>query len=452
MPAWFPTLSQHFMLGALALLVYVLSTRMRRERRPPHAAIAWVMGLALLPYLVLPLYLLFGQRKLRAAPKAAPVDVSADAHWAADLLGSFGVASPRPAQIRFHADGLQSRDALWECIEQARTDLDVCTFLIGDDTFGREVLERLTRQAQRGVRVRLLIDGFGSWLSSRRSLRALAGSGIQVVLFSPLFLGRWIGPRNLRNHRKMVIADGSRLWAGGRNLAAEYFTGRNGAPPWIDLSFDVTGEIAAVAGKQFQADWSAAQGKSAAPVHATPISVSGPLAQFLPSGPDQTEDTAQSLLIAACFRARHRLLAVTPYFLPDDGLRTAMRLAARRGVRLTLVLPAASNHRLTDFVRSRALRELAEAGAEILLLPAMVHAKAMVVDDTLALCGSINLDRRSLLLNYECAVVFYGEEQIAWLARWIEATASQGATFNGKPPGLMRDLAEGLLLAVAFEL
>ncbi len=447
-----PSFSQHFMWSAIALLVYVINARRRRERRPPATAIAWVLCLALLPYLALPLYLLFGQRKLKTAPKAARVDAVADAHWAAALLGSFGMAPPTPAQVRFHADGLQSREALWECIDQARSELDVCIFLIGNDAFGRDILERLERQARRGVRVRLLLDGLGAWFTPLLSLRALKRSGAKVTLFRPLFLGRGSSPRNLRNHRKMVIADKGRLWAGGRNLAAEYFVGQDGQPAWIDLTFDATGEIAAVAARQFQTDWSAARGEVAGAIHSTADLVSGPLVQYLASGPDQSEDTAQALLVDACFRARQRLIAVTPYFLPDDGLRTAMRLAALRGVKITLALPAISNHRLTDFVRSRALRDLAEAGVEIRLLPGMVHAKAVVIDDTLALCGSINLDRRSLLLNYECAVVFYGEEQIAWLANWIEILASQGTRFNNKPPGLVRDLAEGVLLAIAFEL
>ena len=129
-----------------------------------------------------------------------------------------------------------------------------------------------------------------------------------------------------------------------------------------------------------------------------------------------------------------------------------MRLAARRGVKVTIVLPQRSNHVLADFVRSRPMRDLAGAGVEFRLLPAMIHAKGVVIDETLALCGSINLDLRSLLLNHEAAVVFYGREQIDWLAQWITAKAEQGEKYHAVPPTLLRDIAEGVLLTVAFQL
>ena len=226
----------------------------------------------------------------------------------------------------------------------------------------------------------------------------------------------------------MVIADGARLWAGGRNLAAEYFSGAAGAPPWLDLTFDLQGRVAAAAASQFEYDWVAAGGKPAgaaleSAAAAVAAAAPGALgeAQFLPSGPDQSEDTVHSLLIDACFHARERMLAVTPYFVPDVSLETAMRLAARRGVQIDLCIPANSNHRLADFARNRALRSLSQAGVNVHLLPYMSHAKGVVFDDTLGLAGSVNLDSRSLLLNYECAVVFYSRAEINWLAGWIEA-------------------------------
>lgn len=450
--AWLPTPTQHLLVSAIALLVYVLTTRARHERRAPTSAIAWVLGLALVPYVMLPLYVLFGQRKLRPAVTPHTGAVLEGPHWAAELIQSFGLAPPSLAQIRLHENGEQALAALWETIERARLRLDISTFIIGDDAIGHEFISRLARRAREGVRIRLLLDGYGAvWLPGRY-LDELRAAGAEVAVFRPFFSLRRIGPRNLRNHRKLTIADDRWLWSGGRNLAAEYFTGTQTSPAWIDLSFDLHGPVAAAAAHQFETDWATVHRTAATRVPQITTVPNGSLAQFLPSGPDQSEDTAQSLLIDACYRARRRILVVTPYFVPDDSLRAAMRLAARRGVRVMLAIPAASNHRLADFVRTRAMRDLARAGVEFRMLPMMVHAKAVVVDESIALCGSINMDLRSLLLNHEAAVVFYGGDEIDWFAKWIEALAAQGEGFVPQPPGILRDVAEGVLLTVAFQL
>ena len=449
---WLPSPSQHLLVVTFALLVYVLTTRARREHRAPSTAIAWVMGLVLLPYIILPIYLLFGQRKLRPAGSPRPTRSMPAGHWAADLIESFGLAPPGPCAVRFHSDGGAARDALWQVIEGARQRIDVCTFIIGDDALGHEAINRLSRRAREGVKVRVLLDGFGALSLPRHHFDALREAGAEVAVFRPIFSLRRTGPRNLRNHRKCTIADDGWLWSGGRNLAGEYFLGNYDHPNgWHDLSFDLQGSVALAAARQFDHDWASVRGRKPRAIGAVAPAV-GELAQFLPSGPDQTEDTAHALLIDACFRAEHRLLAITPYFVPGDGLRDALRLAARRGVQVTIAMPAASNHRLADFVRARAMRDLARAGVSFRMLPFMAHAKAVVVDEQLALCGSINLDMRSLLLNHEAAVVFYGAKQIEWLAQWIETTASAGETYRASRPGLVRDVAEGLLLTVAFQL
>ena len=451
-----PSLSQHLLIAVLAVLVYVVTTRARQDQRAPSSAIAWVMGLALLPYLVLPMYLAFGRRKLRPAHAHRQPPGTAYPHWAADLAESFNLAPPAIGRTSLHHDGAQARDALWATIAAARERLDVCTFIIGQDALGRAVMQRLVGQARAGVRVRLLLDGFGALLLPRRYFDALREAGGEVAVFRPLLGLRRAGPRNLRNHRKLVIADDRLLWSGGRNLAAEYFTGDadREMPPWFDLSFDIEGPTAVAAARQFEQDWASVQQKRPRhiPPGAAPAPAVGTVSQFLPSGHDQSEDTAQAILVAACYHAQRRVLAVTPYFVPNDALRDALRLAARRGVQVDIAIPRVSNHRLADMVRSRAMRDLTAAGARFHLLPAMAHAKAVVVDDTLAMCGSINLDLRSLLLNHEAGVLFYDAADIAWFAEWIDALAADAEPFDARPPNLARDLGEGLLLTVAFQL
>jgi len=449
---WFPRITLHTLAIMVALFTYVLTTRLERERRPPSVAISWVLAMIALPYLALPMYILFGRRKLRRKITPCLVGPSSAAHWAESLIESFGLPGPAPARVRMHADGAEASSALFELMAGAERRLDLCTYMLGDDAFGEDVTARLIACVARGVRVRFLIDGVGAIFLPRHWFQRMHAAGAETAIFSPLLARETQGPRNLRNHRKWVIADGERLWTGGRNLAAEYFCGTPGSPPWTDLSFDLDGPVAASAANQFEVDWVAAGGKPAARAVAPPGEDVGSRAQFLPSGPDQTEDTVRALLIDACFHATERMLAVTPYFVPDSNLETAIRLAARRGVKVDLCIPAKSNHRLADFVRNRSLRALAAAGVSIHLLRNMNHAKAVVFDRGLALSGSPNLDSRSLLLNYESAVVFYGKREIEWLASWITDLMPAADPFDARPPGLWRDLAEGLVLTLAYQL
>lgn len=451
--AWYPRITVHSLVVVLSVLVYVLTTRVERERRPPSIAIAWILGMIAVPYFALPTYLFFGRRKLPRKVLGSSGVRSECAHWAEDLIASFGLAPSAPSAIRLHQDGKESASALFAVMVSSTRRLDICTYILGNDAFGRQAMQRMMERARAGVQVRLLIDGVGALQLPRWCFRELNGAGVETLIFSPLLARKTQGPRNLRNHRKMVIADAARLWAGGRNIAAEYFVGLNGAMPWRDLSFDLEGKVATAAAAQFEADWVAAGGRPAPLPSVQPQpSPAGGRAQFLPSGPDQAEDTVHALLIDACYHVRDRMLAVTPYFVPDVSLETAMRLAAHRGVKIDLCVPAVSNHRLADFARNRALRALSAAGVRIHLLPYMIHAKAVVYDESLALSGSVNLDSRSLLLNYECAVVFYGEREIDWLAAWIDALIPDARPFDGRTPGLWRDIGEGLLLTVAYQL
>jgi cardiolipin synthase len=466
MNIWLPTVSLHSLVIVVSILAYILTTRAERVRRPPSIAIAWVLGMIALPYLALPMYLVFGRRKLPRKTLRALGARPTERQWAKDLIESFGLAPSSPALIAMHQNGTESAAALFATMSSAASRLDICTYILGDDAFGREVMQRMIERARNGVQVRLLLDGVGAIQLPKACFRILQRGGVATAVFSPLFARKTQGPRNLRNHRKMVIADGARLWAGGRNLAAEYFSGLPGAPAWLDLTFDLQGPVAAAAALQFEFDWVAAGGRpapagveaAAAAVAAISATTAGAAksaageAQFVPSGPDQSEDTVHSLLIDACFHARERMLAVTPYFVPDIALETAMRLAARRGVQIDLCIPANSNHRLADFARNRALRSLSQAGVNVHLLPYMSHAKAVVFDHTLGLSGSVNLDSRSLLLNYECAVVFYGPAEIDWLADWMSALLPKTVPFDSRRPSLLRDLCEGLLLTVAYQL
>jgi cardiolipin synthase len=462
-------LTLHGIVVALGLIVYVGVARALPQRRDPSAAIAWVVALALLPYVAVPLYLMFGSRKLRMRDVAAmplpPVatagldDDEAASLWARRLGRSMGLAPAAPYDaLRLHADGAEARRAVLDVIESATRTLDICTFILAHDRLGDEIAAALRHKAEHGVRVRLLIDGIGAWLAGRLDVASLRRSGVEVVKFVPPFRSILRGRANLRNHRKMIVADTARLWCGGRNFAAEYFEGDpyRGGVVWHDLSFDLRGELALRAAEQFEEDWNYATRRSSGAHHVpAPYRVAPPdasLAQLVPSGPEQVDDTVQALLLSGCFMAQRRILAVTPYFIPDATLLMALTLAARRGVQVDIVLPQRSNHRLADVARHRPLRDLAAAGARLWFTPFMLHAKVVVIDEQLALAGSANLDLRSLFLNYELMVAFYEPADVARFAAWIELERGAAVRFEPSEPGLLRDLSEGLLLWLAFQL
>jgi cardiolipin synthase A/B len=175
-------------------------------------------------------------------------------------------------------------------------------------------------------------------------------------------------------------------------------------------------------------------------------------AQLVASGPDQADDTLYALLVTAAYRARRRIALATPYFVPESALLMALCLAARRSVSVDLLLPARSNHRLSDLARSRALRSLAAAGGHIWLAQGMLHAKLAVIDDTLALAGSANLDSRSLFLNYELMLAFHEAADVRRFAAWFDRERAPARAYVASQPGLMRDVAEGMLLWLGFQL
>jgi cardiolipin synthase len=458
-------LTLHGFITALASLVYVVHSHVMQQRRQPTAAIAWMLFILLLPYLALPAYLVFGSRKI-ARPGALPPTenppCSATGNWATNTLLALG--QPAPAHytdLTLHADGAAALNALMATLDSAQSSIDLCTFILARDTLGDAVVERLCRKARSGVRVRLLLDGMGALMTRPPRLKRLVEAGGAYALFVPPLRSPLKGRTNLRNHRKILLVDADqdngRLWSGGRNLAAEYFTGQPGTAPWHDLSFNVRGPIIQQTRALFEHDWCFANALPCDPPFWPPASKHPPLAendgaQLVASGPDQADDTLYTLLVSAAYRAEHNIALVTPYFVPDAALLMAMCLAARRGVRIDILLPARSNHRLSDMARGRALGALAQPGAHVLLGPRMLHAKLAVFDDTLALAGSANLDSRSLFINYELMLAFHKASDVRQFGAWLARERTRATPFQPAPPGLLRDMAEGLILWTGFQL
>jgi cardiolipin synthase len=458
----------HGLVVMLGLAIYAIASHTLRQRRHPSAAIAWVVSLVLLPYIALPLYLMFGSRKVVVHRRASnaqtssgqAIDTENPATKAGQLAAAMGIPGATTfEQLTIHQDGGQALQSLRNMIDSARQTLDLCSFIFGRDVLGDEIAMHLMRRAREGVHVRFLIDGIGFYLGGHPNLKRLSSAGVQVALFVSPLRSPLRGRTNLRNHRKMVIVDGEWMWSGGRNLAAEYFEGDQTSlrkkQAWIDLSFDLRGALAQQAQQRFEQDWAfATKGTTASTLRPTvPIPTTAAMsARLVASGPDQAEDTIYTLLVSGCFTAHSRILAVTPYFVPDSTLLMALTLAARRGIAVDLLLPRKSNHHLADIARHSALRELVAAGARVWLAPRMIHAKAILIDNELALVGSANLDERSLFINYELMIAFYEPSVVQSFAQWVEWQRSSAAHYRPRPPGLVRELVEGMVRWVAFQL
>ncbi len=449
---------EHSALVLGGLLIYFLLTKIGQQRRPPASAIAWVMVIGLFPYVGIPLFLLFGMRKFprpQRPPHQAPEAPLEDPLWATGLLAAMGLPPGcRNREIIFHEDGAASKAALLALIESASQHIAFCSFILAPDEVGREVVAALGRAVARGVKVRVLLDTVGGLQKSRRHIPVLRAAGVTVRWFMPLLHNPLKGRSNLRNHRKMMIADGARLWSGGRNLAAEYFVDRPGDPMWVDLSFEVRGPLAQQALGLFERDWRMPGGIGRIRTDETVEApeASGGRAQLVPSGPDLPDDTVYDLLLTSAYQAKRRIVAVTPYFVPDEALLLAWCMACRRGVAFTLLIPQCSNHKLADLAREQALRELVHAGAEVMLYPAMIHAKALIIDEDLALCGSSNLDARSLFLNFELMTAFYDNVEIDWLSNWVARHTARAKPYKPRVPSWRRDIVEGLARTVGFQL
>lgn len=437
------------------LFAVLLVGHILRQRRNPASTLAWLLFVVALPWLAVPAYLTFGTRKLPArhpvrAPALLPGETGDETGNALDhLLDSAGAPPLRGGhRVDWHADGTAAQTALMHLLKAARHQLDIALFLLHDDTAGRAFCDALIARAQAGVRVRLLIDGVGAFLFRRQTLARLRAGGVSVAWFIPLLHRPFRARSNLRNHRKLVLADGHTAWLGGRNVADEYFASDT---QWVDLSLNLTGPAVADMARLFDSDWRFATHSPASIItRAAPAGTAH--AQLIAAGPDHARDLLHETLLQRLFTAQHRVVVTTPYYIPDDALQLALCLAARRGVPVTLLLPARSNHRLADIARRRYLRELTLAGVRVRLLPhAMLHAKAWLIDDD-ALVGSANLDLRSLFLNFELMLRVRGEAETAWLARWLDALDARSHDAPDTPASFTQELLEGVVLLTAFQL
>jgi cardiolipin synthase A/B len=455
--------------GGFLLAVFALA-RLMRDKRQPGNTMAWLLVIVLIPYLGVPLFLLLGGRKIkRLAARKTRVDLHLSAllppndalnrRASVQSMIANGAAAPVTGNtLHILADGVETFHTFERLIAEAQHSIHITTFILGRDGVGRRLLSRLSERASAGVKVRLLIDAFGSFYVRQPFLAEFIAAGGEVTRFLPVLPLATRASANLRNHRKIALFDQSTAIVGGHNLAREYL----GPEPWkhrfADFGAVIRGPAAAVLNEVFLADWAFGAGQDLATLRAerdpTALQRVGEAdLQIVASGPDIVGDPLYEGILSLIHEAEHSIWIVTPYYIPDEVLQRSLVVKARAGKDVTLIVPARSNHRITDFARRHYLRELHQAGARILLYgPGMMHAKAMIVDDRAAMFGSANFDLRSLFVNFEIGVAIYSEPEVTAMRRWAGALVRECRPYSSardERPGPLQNLAEDLSRLVA---
>jgi cardiolipin synthase len=430
-----------FSLGGFLLAVFLVA-RLMSEKRAPANTFAWLLIIVLLPWVGVPLYLIFGGRKLRRlAARKARLVATLPGHPSPSPSAELPVgrtvtaAGAYPPVGGNHLQLLTTGEAdfaeLERQIRAARHTIHIATFILSRDETGRHLVQLLAERARAGVKVRLLLDALGCFISSRGFVDPLRAAGGEVGRFMPVLPFTSRSSANLRNHRKLALFDGHTALVGGRNLAHDYMGAVFSRQRWLDFGAVITGPAVELLENIFIADWCFATRQSTAPIRReAPVSAAAPAGvtelQIVASGPDMPGDALYEGIISMIQEAERSICIVTPYFIPDDVLLRSLIVKTRAGCAVTLILPAKSNHPITDFARRHYVRELQRAGARVLLYrTTMLHAKTVIVDSRIGLLGSANFDLRSLFVNFELGIFVHSATDVAAMAAWADELSTR---------------------------
>ncbi len=424
-------------LAAHWIIVIGLSVRVIMRRPPVSVAAAWLAVAFSVPFVGAILYLLFGEKRLGrrrlARIKARASDVG---NWQQTLRDQVAPEPPQADQsalpllrhtekvlgfpalpgnrIELLSDFGAVFDRLVADIDAARETVHLCFYTWHEGGRIADIVNALLRAAKRGVRCRALADAFGSkhFLKSGMAGR-LRDAGVELAAALPTGLLRTlIGRADLRNHRKVAIIDDRIAYTGSQNLVDPHFFKREaGVGEWVDAMARITGPAAGSLDAVFCLDWSVETGAdferpAALSDQAAPSE--GSLIQIAPSGPDLRPEAIHQLLLAGIYSAGKELVMTTPYFVPEESLLTALLSAALRGVEVTLIVPARNDSLLVRYASVAHFEDLMAAGVRIALYKGgLLHTKSLTIDGKTSIFGSVNLDMRSLWLNFEISLFVY---------------------------------------------
>lgn len=405
------------------------------RKRDVRSAIGWVGLIALVPGIGAILYVLLGINRIKrraarvrghvpryhlptrvepAQPAELERRLPAEAAHLSELARLVEGVTTRPLLPGNRLVPLQDGDAAYpamlEAIASAERSIALATYIFDNDRAGRRFLEALVAAKERGVEVRVLIDDAGARYSAPPLDRALRRRGVRVARFLRAWMPWRMPYLNLRNHRKILVVDGKLGFTGGMNIRHGCLLVEHPKRPVRDLHFRVEGPVVTHLMEVFAEDWEFAtreplEGEAWFPELAE---VGESLARGIADGPDEDLDTLRWTLLGAIGCARRSLRILTPYFLPDEPLVTALSVAALRGVTVDIVVPERGNLLPVQWAMWAELWKVMEHGCRVWLTPPPFdHSKLFVVDEAWTLVGSANWDPRSLRLNFELDVESY---------------------------------------------
>jgi len=454
------------------IFAFILIPRIILERRQPAATVAWVLAIALLPIAGVPLYFLVGGRRIRRhirakigavgsiessvenrmRPDELPTAISATC---AKVLKAAG--SPPPVtgnHVTVIEGGVAAYGALLGLIEEARDHIHAQFFILDVDIIGKRFIHALAARARAGIRVRLLLDAVGSWRALHQIVRPLREAGGEVAEFLPAFPFHRKWSAHLRNHRKLLISDGQRAFAGGMNIGKRYMSPREEPGLWRDSAVVIRGTAVRDLQTIFLDDWAFATEETGPEGNLFP-SLSLPsgrdssdgILQVVASGPDRTLRPIYQGVFTAFTLASRRIWIATPYFVPDDAIGTCLENAALRGVDVRLIVPEKSDLKTVWLAGRSYFDDLMTAGVKIhLYRRTNLHSKVLIVDDDIGVVGSSNVDYRSFFLNFELGIFCYGRKEIEALASGFAADLTRSVELDpvafGHRPRVVRLLED----------
>ncbi len=417
----------------LHLAGFVSSIDAVMSTRTSQGAIAWVISLNTFPSISLPAYWVLGRSQFNGYVKARQEDESDlssiaaqvredkfifesglanqySAARAAELLAKIPILTGNSSKLLI--DGEETFASIFEGIDQAKKYILVQFFIVKDDNLGRKLQAKLINKARQGVRVYFLYDEVGSHSLPASYLEEMRAQGIEAVNFHSR---KGPGNRfqiNFRNHRKIVLVDGKTCWIGGHNVGDEYLGSGPKFSHWRDTHIKITGPANLPVQLSFLEDWHWATDRTLELDWQAALTRQGDQRiLIIPSGPADRLETTGLMFTHAINSARNRIWIASPYFVPDEGIISALQLAGLRGVDVRILIPDEPDHKLVYLAAFSYFRQAGKSGVKFYrYTKGFMHQKAMLVDDGVSAIGTANFDNRSFRLNFEITAMIIDDE------------------------------------------